>query len=247
MRTFYLIIFFCSIVLSGFSQSQNKLWYNKPATTWTEALPLGNGRLGAMVFGGINEELLQLNEATLWSGGPVKSSVNPTAVSYLPKVREALFKGDYAAANELAKHMQGLYSESFMPLGDLVIKQKYAGNQPVKYYRELNIQDAVSTVKFSFEGVEYKREVFASAPDQVIVMRLSSSKPKQLNVSIGVKSILHFKNEILNNNQLSLRGKAPSHVDPNYLNSANPVPNCNTFSGSVNNASEGFTTLSLVI
>ena len=220
---FFLIIICCSIVLSGFAQIENKLWYNKPAFTWTEALPLGNGRLGAMVFGGIDDDLVQLNEATLWSGGPVKSSVNPGAFNYLPKVREALFKGDYAAANELTKRMQGLYSESFLPLGDLIIKQKYAGDQPSNYYRELNIQDAVSTTKFVINGVEYKREMFASAPDQVIVMRLSSSKPKQLNISIGIKSILHYKNEIVSNNQLALRGKAPSHVDPSYLKSVNPV------------------------
>ena len=81
MRIFFLIIFYCSIDLRGLSQTENRLWYKKPAATWTEALPLGNGRLGAMVFGGINDELVQLNEATLWSGGPVKSSVNRGAIN----------------------------------------------------------------------------------------------------------------------------------------------------------------------
>src|SRR5687768_10570337 len=106
MRIFFLMIIYCSWVSESFSQTENRLWYKKPAATWTEALPLGNGRLGAMVFGGINEELVQLNEATLWSGGPVKSSVNPAAFNYLPKVREALFRGDYSAASELTKRMQ---------------------------------------------------------------------------------------------------------------------------------------------
>src|SRR5687768_6724936 len=93
-----------------------KLWYNKPASVWTEALPVGNGRMGVMVFGGIREELIQLNEATLWSGGPVKTKVNPESPQYLPLVREALFKGDYPTANNLVKKMQGLYSQSYLPL-----------------------------------------------------------------------------------------------------------------------------------
>src|SRR5688572_27483524 len=84
-----------------FAQQDVKLWYNKPAAVWTEALPVGNGRLGAMVFGRAEEELIQLNEATLWSGGPVKTNVNPQSPEYLPKVREALFKGDYEAADKL--------------------------------------------------------------------------------------------------------------------------------------------------
>lgn len=176
-----------------------------------------------MIFGSVDEELLQLNETTLWSGGPVRSSVNPTAFGYLSKVREALFKGDYATASNLTKHMQGLYSESFMPLGDLVIKQDYHNKKPTMYYRELNIQDAVSTTKFTIDGVEYSREVFASAPNGVIVMRLRSSKAKGLNVTISAKSLLRFKKEVVNNQQLALRGKAPAHVDPNYVNAANPV------------------------
>ncbi|MEO8860497.1 MAG: glycoside hydrolase N-terminal domain-containing protein, partial [Ginsengibacter sp.] len=103
--SFFVLCFFC------YSQSDLKLWYNKPAGQWTEALPLGNGRLGAMVFGKVNEELIQLNESTLWSGGPVKTDVNPQAASYLPLIRDALFNHeDYEKANELTKKMQGLYS-----------------------------------------------------------------------------------------------------------------------------------------
>ena len=98
-----ILLFPCFVL----AQQDTKLWYNKPATTWTEALPVGNGRLGAMVFGGVNEELIQLNESTLWSGGPVKQNVNPKAPEYLPQVREALFKGDYENADRLVKKMQG--------------------------------------------------------------------------------------------------------------------------------------------
>src|SRR5690349_9313131 len=100
------------------------LWYNKPATQWVEALPVGNGHIGAMIFGGVEEELLQLNESTLYSGGPVKKIINPDAFPYLQQVRDALLKEeDYTKANTLTKKMQGLFTESYMPLGDIVVKQ----------------------------------------------------------------------------------------------------------------------------
>src|SRR5204863_2988048 len=116
-----------------------KLWYKQPATTWTEALPIGNGRLGAMVFGKVNQELIQLNESSLWSGGPVPHSINPDAPKYLPQVREALRKEDYETAVTLSKKMQGLYTESYMPLGDLFIKQNFTDTITSYYYRDLDI------------------------------------------------------------------------------------------------------------
>lgn len=200
-----------------------KLWYNKPATVWTEALPVGNGRLGAMIFGGVSEELIQLNEATLWSGGPVKTNVNPESPAYLPKVREALFRGDFAAANALVKKMQGLYSESYMPLGDLLIKQQFKNSTPAEYYRDLNIEDARAITRFTADGVKYQREVFATAVDQVLIVRLTSSVAKQINVRISASSKLMYSKERINSTELSLVGKAPSHVDPNYYN-ANKQP-----------------------
>lgn len=161
-----------------FAQNDLKLWYNKPADLWTEALPLGNGRLGAMVFGKVNEELIQLNESTLWSGGPVKTNVNPQAASYLPLIRDALFKDeDYEKAGELTKKLQGLYSESYMPLGNLMIRQQFKSTTATDYYRDLNIADAIATTKFTIDGIEYKKEIFSSAPDQVIVIKSSANKP----------------------------------------------------------------------
>ena len=125
-----------------FAQNNLKLWYKKPAEIWTEALPLGNGRIGAMVFGKVNEELVQLNESTLWSGGPVKTNVNPQAASYLPLIRDALLNDeDYAKAIELTKKMQGVYSESYMPLGNLIIRQQFKSTATTAYYRDLDIQD----------------------------------------------------------------------------------------------------------
>ncbi|MEO6638875.1 MAG: glycoside hydrolase family 95 protein, partial [Ginsengibacter sp.] len=153
-----------------FAQSNLKLWYSKPAEVWTEALPVGNGRLGAMVFGKVDEELIQLNESTLWSGGPVKTNINPQSASYLPLIRDALLKEeDYAKAHELTKKMQGLYSESYMPLGNLTIKQQFKSGKPEAYYRELDIANATATTKFTIDGIQYTRTIFASAPDQVII------------------------------------------------------------------------------
>ena len=185
------------VALPGVVAQNLKLWYKQPAATWTEALPVGNGRLGAMVFGGVQEELIQLNESSLWSGGPVTPNVNPEAASYLPQVREALLKEeDYEKANTLLKRMQGLFTESYLPLGDLRIRQELAaGSSPVNYYRELDIHDAITTTKFTIDGVEYTRQVFASAPDQVIVIRLLANKPGQLHFTVGTKSLLHYREQ----------------------------------------------------
>ncbi len=207
----------CFGYMFAFAQKDLTLWYNQPATTWTEALPVGNGRLGAMVFGAVDTELIQLNEATLWSGGPVKKSVNPTAFSYLAKIRDALFNGDYGKGNELAKQMQGLYSESFMPLADLMIHQQFGSGKPTGFYRDLNIRDAIATTTFTVNAVQYKREIFSSAADQVIVIRISADGKRNINCSIGTKSQLHFTVNAISKNELALTGKAPTHVAPNYV------------------------------
>jgi alpha-L-fucosidase 2 len=226
MKKLLLIITSVTSAIFQLSAQKNlKLWYRQPASVWTEALPVGNGRLGAMVFGKVDEELIQLNESTLWSGGPVKTNVNPEAHTYLPKVREALLKEeDYEKAAELTKKMQGLFSESYMPLGDLIIRQDFNGASPSSYYRDLNIEDAVSTTRFTINGVTYTRQIFASAPDQLIVIRLVSDKPGQLNFSIAVNSKLHYQNAVAAANELIMKGKAPAHVDPNYHNEKDKEP-----------------------
>src|SRR5215213_3934742 len=115
-KPFFLMMCVCSLITVVSAQQNLKLWYQQPASVWTEALPVGNGRLGAMVFGKVGEELIQLNESTLWSGGPAKTNQNPEAPKYLPQIREVLLKEeDYTKANSLAKKMQGLYSEGYLP------------------------------------------------------------------------------------------------------------------------------------
>lgn len=217
MRAITIAAFYCVITVGVFAQTENKLWYNHPASWWTEALPLGNGTLGAMVYGGVHDELLQLNEATLWSGGPVNHEVNPDAPVYLPKLREALFSGEYDSAISLAKKMQGVYSENYLPLGDVSIHQHFTGDGPAtSYYRELNIRDAVSTTKFTINGTTYKREIFISAPDKVMVVRISADQPKQLSIDVNLASRLQYDVHVAGNDGLVLKGRAPAHSDPSY-------------------------------
>lgn len=217
MKSFLIIASIMFVfLLHSFAQNDLKLWYNKPADVWTEALPVGNGRIGAMVFGKVYEELIQLNESTLWSGGPVKRNVNPQAVSYLPQIRNALLnEEDYAKANELTKKMQGLFSESYMPLGNLMINQHFQSKNVSGYYRDLNIEDAIATTRFIVDGIQFTREIFISAPDQVMVVRLRSGKAGALNFDAVINSQLHYVNAV-GDNELQLKGKAPAHVDPNY-------------------------------
>jgi len=210
--------------LQVFCQNNLKLWYKKPAKVWTEALPVGNGRLGAMVFGGVSQELIQLNDATLWSGGPVRTNVNPGAYANLLAAREALFKNeDYSKANEYARKMQGYYSESYLPLGDLTITQLFKDSVPTTYYRDLDISNAISTTRFTIDGIEFTRQIISSAPDQVIVIHLTSSKTGQLNFKIGAQSLLRYHNVVISGNEIAMKGKAPAHVQPSYVNSKDPI------------------------
>ncbi|HVX48910.1 MAG TPA: glycoside hydrolase family 95 protein [Chitinophagaceae bacterium] len=210
-------------LLHSFAQSNLKLWYKKPAEIWTEALPVGNGRLGAMVFGGVDTELLQLNEATFWTGGPVKTNVNPGSKSWLPKIREALFKGDYEQASQLTRHMQGLYSQSYLPLANITIRQQLPASAPTAYYRDLDLNNAIASTRFTVGGVEYTREVFISAPEQVIVIRLRSSKAGMINAVVQTNSQVRYTHEVVNSSELALSGKAPAHAEPSYVDSKNPV------------------------
>ncbi len=211
-------LFFC---LSASAQSQ-KLWYQEPAKTWTESLPLGNGRLGAMVFGGVKEELLQLNESTLWSGGPVKNNVNPGAKDVLPLVRAALNQGDYKKAEALTKKMQGLYSESYMPLGDLKIKQIFKDTLVSQYQRSLDIDKALSTTNYTVDGVQYKRELFVSAPNQLMVLRIIANKAGALQLFLHPQSILENRPVTYGAAEMGIKGKAPSLNFPSYVRYKNP-------------------------
>lgn len=207
------------------AQEGLKLWYEKPAREWTEALPVGNGRIGAMIFGGTDNELIQLNEATLWSGGPNKNKVNPETPKYLKPIREALAKSNFETAMDLCKKMQGDFSESFLPMGDLKIKQIFASKgDPNNYYRELDLSRAIALTRFDQGGVSFSREIFISFPDSVLVVKIKSSKAKMLNLNISLTSQLRNSVAPVDNNQLTMRGKAPARLDPSYYNKEGRQP-----------------------
>src|SRR5688572_21498029 len=154
------------------------LWYRRPARAWVEALALGNGRLGAMVFGGIEEEQLQLNEDTLWAGGPHDPS-NADALGALPKVRALIFAGQYRRAHEVAEqHMLARPRQQapYQTLGSLLLRFPSA-RSVADYRRDLNLDEAVARVAYSIDGVRYTRETFVSPVDQVLVMRLAADQP----------------------------------------------------------------------
>ena len=202
-----------------FAQSDLKLWYKYPAKEWVEALPLGNGKIGAMVFGGVEEELIQLNESSLYSGGPVKKTINPSAQSFLPSIRTALLSEEnYSKAYELTKNMQGLYTESYLPLGDVFLKQNFGGAQPTAYYRDLDIQQAIATTSFTINGVKYQREIFINAPDNIMVMRLTTNRKGSLNFDLSSRSQLRYELSVSGTNELVVSGKAPARLDPSYYN-----------------------------
>jgi len=196
------------------------LWYRRPATTWVEALPVGNGRLGAMVFGGIGTEQLQLNEDTLWSGEP-KDWDNPKAREVLPEIRQLIFEGEYIEADKLSKQMMGPYNQSYMPLGDLHISFEH-GDVGHDYHRQLDLEAATVSVRYAVGGITYTREVFASYPDQIIALRLASDQPHMLNCSAWLTSQLRSGSSA-GDGIVRLRGRAPSHVDPNYYDRPDPV------------------------
>jgi alpha-L-fucosidase 2 len=225
LRAHYLPALGCWLALLGLAahpahaQTAGKLWYKQPAKQWVEALPLGNGRLGAMTFGGAEQELLQLNESTLWSGGPVRPSINPGAAAVLPQVRQALLQDqDYSRADRLARQMQGHYSESYLPLGDVRLRQDLGGQAPADYYRDLDLATATATTRFTAGGVRYERTAFVSAPDKVLVLRLTSSQPGKLNFDVATRSQLRYQVAAATPAELVVRGKAPARVDPNYYN-----------------------------
>lgn len=221
--SFFLILLSLLLFFMSCDQSENKftddprlvMQYDEPAREWVEALPIGNGRLGAMVFGNPAEELIQLNEETLWVGGPVNLNPNPESPEYLHPLREALFAGDYGKANQLSKKMQGLFTESYLPLGDLMIDQRYEG-EVSEYSRDLDLNNAITHVKFKVNGVTYTREIFASYPDQVIIIRLLSDKKGALNFDSRLNSQLKFTLSSADDHSLLMNGRAPAHADPSY-------------------------------
>jgi alpha-L-fucosidase 2 len=170
-------------------KSECKLSYDKPAQVWTEALPLGNGRLGAMVFGNPATEQIQLNEATIWAGKP-NNNANPDALENIPKVRELVFAGKYLESQTLATEKVMSQTNSgmpYQPFGNLRIS--FPGHaRYTDYYRDLNLDSARATVRYKVDGVTYNREIFTSFTDQVVIIRLTASKKNKITFNAVLTS-----------------------------------------------------------
>jgi alpha-L-fucosidase 2 len=185
-----------------------RLWYRSPARQWVEALPIGNGRLGAMVFGGVELERLQLNEDTLWSGAP-HDYVNPGAAQYLPQVRQLILEGRYTEAEEVAEeHMMGIpvRLQPYQPLGDLRLELALPG-EVGEYRRELDLSEAVARTGFRAGDALHRREAFASFPDQVIVVRLECDRPGGISATAELSSPHPHQARTDNADRLILRGQ----------------------------------------
>lgn len=210
-------ILLISIAATAFScqPEQNKqpleLWYDQPAKVWEEALPLGNGTTGAMVFGTISKEHYSLNDHTLWSGFPNPGN-KEKGPEILPKVREAIFAGDYAKAASLWKGMHGPYSARYLPLGDLFLNFNFKDTLVGTYSRKLDLRNALSTVEYSVDQVNYLRESFVSFPDQVMAVKLSASEKGKISFDALLSSKLRYSVQVKEPDYLILKGKAPKHV-----------------------------------
>ncbi len=184
------------------------LWYRQPAERWLQALPLGNGALGAMVFGGLETERIQLNEKSLWSGGPWDTN-NPEALAHLPEVRRLLFEGRFAEATELANQYLLGKPERIRPyqtLGDLWLD---LGDHPsvADYRRELDLETGLARVTYRAEGAEFARELFVSAPDQVLAIRLTCGEPGRLGATVRLTRPADARAEVRGQSELWLLGQ----------------------------------------
>ncbi len=200
-----LAIFYILPRLSVAQENQLKLWYNKPAMDWNEALPVGNGSLGSMVFGNIFQETLQLNESSVWAGKD-EDFVNPEAKGSLNTIRKLLFEGKYADAEELAeKNLMGDKKtwSSYQELGNLKLDFTRSDRHVSNYIRELNIKTAIAKTSFSIEGSNFSREVFSSAKANALFIKLSASNKQQINVNIALSRAGNLaKTSLINNQQI---------------------------------------------
>ena len=195
-----------------YDQGRYKLWYNKPAKTWTEALPLGNGFVGGMVFGNVQNERIQLNESTIWGGGP-NNTIDSSAKPYINQVRALLAEKKYAAAQELANSKLGPNGNSGMPYqlaGNLYISLPVTDSVS-NYYRDLDIANATAVVKYTLNGVNYKREYFTSFVGNVLMARLTANRPGMISCKVKLQSPLKTAITVTQKETLTLSGHGSDH------------------------------------
>lgn len=187
MKTLRIALLTIFTPIVSLAQEPLKLWYNTPADYFEQSLPIGNGRIGALVYGGADADSLYLNDITLWTGKPVDTSLDSEAWRNIPLIRKALFEEDYKTADSLQLRVQGHNSQFYQPLGTMIIRELGKG-KATSYYRELDIDNAVAEVRYKRGDNEFRREYLASNPDKVIAVRFTASKKKSLNLDIVLTS-----------------------------------------------------------
>lgn len=192
------------------------LHYNRPATYFEEALVIGNGTMGAIVYGGTERDVLSLNDITLWTGEPDRTVTTPDAYKAIPVIRDLLNKEDYRGADREQRKVQGHYSENYQPLGTLTLSYMGEGAQVTSYQRRLDISNATACTEYKKDGVWMRTDYFASAPDSVLVVRLRSESPQ------GIRAMLTFTSQLPHatssqGNEITAEGYAAYHSYPVYF------------------------------
>lgn len=214
MKHFKTYLAAMALALSGCQSATDscettELWYAQPAKVWMESLPIGNGRLGAMTYGGIEEEKLALNESTMWSGQYNENQNKPFGREKMNQLRKLFFEGKLSEGNRIAGDNLHGNQTSFgthLPIGDLKMQFIYPEGKVSDYRRSLSLDEAVSSVSFNSGGVNYKREYFATNPDNVLVLRLTADKQKSITMNMGL-DLMRQADLSVENNQLVFTGK----------------------------------------
>ena len=214
MKHFKTYLAAMALALSGCQSATDscgttELWYAQPAKVWMESLPIGNGRLGAMTYGGIEEEKLALNESTMWSGQYNENQNKPFGREKMNQLRKLFFEGKLSEGNRIAGDNLHGNQTSFgthLPIGDLKMQFIYPEGKVTGYRRSLSLDEAVSSVSFNSGGVNYKREYFATNPDNVLVLRLTADKQKSITMNMGL-DLMRQADLSVENNQLVFTGK----------------------------------------
>ncbi|TDO46699.1 alpha-L-fucosidase 2 [Kribbella sp. VKM Ac-2527] len=221
-----------SNLVSSDRAGTHRLYYEHPARSWLEAVPLGNGRIGAMCFGGVGTDRIGLNDETCWSGGPetarlLSEPLGAIGAEAVQAVRAALAGGDIRRAHELARGFHSGYSQAYLPLGDLLLDIAVDGSTPAagdvaRYRRQLDLDTAMALAEYEVGGVTVRQEVFVSAPAGVLVLRMTSSKPGALDVTARLASQLRSRPHVADNG-VGLLLQAPADVAPPHRDVPEPI------------------------
>ena len=222
MKTIFFSLIFITMLLCQCQTEQRhdhrflQLWYRQPAKVWTEALPVGNGRLGAMVFGQTDTAVVQLNEESIWAGMPLNNN-NPKALESLPKIRELLFDEKNREALQLAQQtILGTPPRirSYQTLGDLFIVFKDSASNISNYIRSLDLSTGIVSVTYEKNGQNYRQQYFVSAPDNVIIVRLETDDPEGIYGSIFLKRSQDAVVKATGDHAITMVGQIVDKPDP---------------------------------